>query len=267
MTGSLQSMSKEERQRRYRKQLAIHRLYKSPRAHLAAARTKLFLEGYPLVYNRLVRFLRRNHPMVSQFVGPQTQVVIDGFPRSANGFVSRAFLEANGFTTQLAHHSHSPTQIILGCRRGLPTLVLIREPRAALVSFCAYQAGLGAFPEGIDERQLVRLYLDRYVQFHRRIEGYRARFEVADFEEVTRDVGAVFVRFGKRFGRDFARFEHTEAAQRRIFRGSTEVLSPNAQRDAVKGRFEAHVDALRETKGFARAQALYNALSPIQNER
>ena len=56
-----------------------------------------------------------------------------------------------------------------------------------------------------------------YARFYRRLLPCRDRMVVADFEEVTKDFGAVTRRVNDRFGTRFAEFEPTEQNTSRCF--------------------------------------------------
>ena len=76
-------------------------------------------------------------PGSSRAVTPDKLVVIEGFPRSGNSFARRAFIMAQDETfdvTRIAHHLHVPAQVIRAARWRIPTLVLIRRPKDAVLS-------------------------------------------------------------------------------------------------------------------------------------
>src|SRR5215211_6607259 len=90
--------------------------------------------GHPTVYFSLYRLLRQD---VARIVTPDTQLVIEGFPRSGNSFARRAFVMAQSDTQikhHIAHHLHVPAQVVRAARWQIPTLVLIRRPKDAVLS-------------------------------------------------------------------------------------------------------------------------------------
>jgi hypothetical protein len=168
--------------------------------------------------------------------GPATQIVIEGFPRSANSFAVNAFRLAQPTPVAIAHHLHAPAQVIAATRTGIPAVVLVREPRDAIVSYVQWQPHVGV-------RQAARQYLS----FYRSVEPYTDMCVVADFAQVTGDYGAVIERINRMFGTSFARFEHSDENVRRCFeaieqisreqRGElveSAVARPSAHRRSVK---------------------------------
>jgi hypothetical protein len=107
---------------------------------------------------------------------------------------------------RLAHHLHAPAQLIEAARRNIPALVLIREPKGAIISQLIREPNV-ALPDA----------LVAYARFYACLLPHRASFVVGDFDDVTRDFGPVVRRLNARFGTSFAEFEHTDANVRECF--------------------------------------------------
>ena len=60
--------------------------------------------------------------------------MIDGYTRSASTYAVYAFQLSQARPVRVAHHLHAPAQLIEAARRGVPTLMVIREPRGALLA-------------------------------------------------------------------------------------------------------------------------------------
>jgi hypothetical protein len=192
-----------------------------------------------------------------------TQLVMEGFQRSGNTFAFFAFEMSQPTPVKVAHHLHAASQIVAGVRRGLPVLLLVREPHGAIVSHLVREPAV-----------TVKQAISHYVRFHRAVLPYRDRLTVGEFTEVTTDFGTVTRRLNERFGTSFGVFAHTEdnvarcfelieARNRTLFQGRIDeryVARPSASRDALKGRFEeaywtGAAKPLRE-----RAEALFTEL-------
>jgi len=144
-------------------------------------------------------FARRKYPGPSpQVLGADTAVVIDGYTRSASTFAVYAFQVAQPSPVPMAHHLHAPAQLKEAARRGLPTLMVIREPRGAVLSQLVREPGVDL---------LDALYA--YRRFHLSLMACRDAFVVADFHEVTRDFGSVVRRMNARYGTSFGVFGGT----------------------------------------------------------
>jgi len=135
-----------------------------------------------------------------------TQLVVEGFPRCGNTFAVFALRAAQPGPVDVSSHVHVPAQVKVAVRRGLPTVVAVREPVGAVTSLviAAPHVPLG---------QALR----EYVHHHRELLPFREGFLVADFEQITHDMGAVTLRTNERFGTSFVPFEHTPDNEAAVF--------------------------------------------------
>jgi hypothetical protein len=163
---------------------------------------RIALGPYPRLFFPLARF-KEGHRAA---VGKDTELVIEGFPRSGNSFAVSAFQMAQPRPVRLAHHLHAPAQVILAARRGLPILVLVREPVAAASSLVIRHPYIS-----------MRMALYEYIRFYETITPYRDKFVVGLFDQVTNDYGEVIRRINQRFSTGFAVFEHNEANVQKSF--------------------------------------------------
>jgi hypothetical protein len=139
-------------------------------------------------------------------IGPETELVIDGYTRSATTFAVYAFQIAQPRPVRMAHHLHAPAQLIAAARRRVPTIALIREPRAAILSQLVREPGVA--PQDA---------LMAYARFYRILLPYAGDLVLGEFDEVTTDFGSVVRKVNRRFGTSFAAFEHSEANTRACF--------------------------------------------------
>lgn len=162
-----------------------------------------------------------------------TELVIDGFPRSANSFATKAFREAQGRKIMIGNHSHSRANIIEGVRRGLPVLLLIRLPDDAIVGLAGSRTQQ-VMQDPEVERAFMKLATRRYIDFYEPLMPYRDHILVAEFKAVITNYTTVLKRLNKQFNKDFIVFEHTPENQQAIFSQGGEYLSPSQKRDAFK---------------------------------
>ena len=159
---------------------------------------------YPSLY---LPFARYKYPGPSpEVISSATELVIDGYTRSASTFAVYALQLAQPVPVRLAHHLHAPAQLIAAARAGVPALAVIREPRGALLSQLIREPDVA-----------LRDALIAYTRFYQRLLPYRDRLVAADFDEVTKDFGAVTRRINDRFDTTFAEFEPSERNTQRCF--------------------------------------------------
>jgi hypothetical protein len=113
---------------------------------------------------------------------PDKDLVIEGFPRSANTFIVE-FMElsarSRGRQLSIAHHTHDPKNIELGIANGIPCLVLVRDPLEAITSYCIYH-GLS-----IEESA------SRYEMFYENLTSLAEPLPIVDFELILSNPSTV----------------------------------------------------------------------------
>lgn len=169
------------------------------------------------------------------------ELVVEGFPRSANSFTVHAFLAAQSRYVETAHHLHLPLNVIYGVKRGKPTLVLMRNPVEAAVSNVALQAQArrreradGAYFSQLEFELRLKHSLHAWMRYYRSISPFRHGFLWVAYEDVVRDLGSVIDALNRRFGTDFDVFRHTRENVLSVFSRGGYHLNPSAERDAIK---------------------------------
>jgi len=220
---------------------------------------------HPAVYFNLYR-LFRTHKDVVRAVTPDTQLVIEGFPRSGNSFARRAFVLAQNESsgkTRIAHHLHVPAQVVRAARWQIPTLVVIRRPRDAVLSFALWD------PISVDQA------LRYYVSFYETVEKYRDAYVLGLFEEITQDFGQVIKRINDKFGTAFSLFRHDEENVSKVFAdmdayarkkfGETlwerKVHRPSAVKQRMKREIEYDLENPKRKRLIDTAEAVYDRLT------
>ncbi len=178
----------------------------SPSAQIGRLRHQLRtrVSEHPRLYLPLAR---KRYPGPSpEVIGPETQLVIDGYTRSASTFAVSALQLAQDRPVRLAHHLHAPAQLVEAARRGVPTLALIREPEGAVLSHVVREPW-------VDMRDAA----DGYARFYRCLMPHRGQFVVGEFEEVTHDFASVVRKLNDRFGLALNEFQATETNMAQCF--------------------------------------------------
>jgi hypothetical protein len=224
-SANILAMQSEKRSRPYANERpAVFRFEKWLQTHAGK---------HPAAFYGLYRLARKDQTRV---VTPETQLVIEGFPRSANSFARVAFNRAQKGTVRIATGLHVPAQVIRAARWRIPTLVLIRRPKDAVLSF--------AIRDPISVGQALRYYLS----FYETVENYGDAYVLGTFEEVTGDFGQVIERLNDRFETSFSPFRHDER--------NVELVLARVERNSKRKFGEAHwenkasrpVGAREETK-------------------
>jgi hypothetical protein len=221
---------------------------------------QIYAGKHPSAFYGLYRLARKDQAHV---VTPDTQLVIEGFPRSANTFARVAFNRAQSERVRIAHGLHVPAQVIRASRWRIPTLVLIRKPRDAVLSF--------AVRDPISVEQALRYYLS----FYESVEEYRDAYVLGRFEDVTENFGAVIRRLNIRFGTTFSLFRHDESnvdgvfarieknSRKRFGESSLEnkVSRPFASREKLKREVGYELENPKVRGLISRAETVYDRLT------
>lgn len=173
------------------------------------------LSRIPWLYYPLARVGRPQNA-----VSKQSDIVIEGFPRSGNTFANEAFRLAQRRPIRVASHLHLPIQVSLAVRWGIPCILLIRDPAAAAVSYVLYHRYLR-----------IDVALAEYCRFYRSLLPLVSQVVVAEFSVATSDFGAVVDEVNKKYGRSFHRFVHSPENVRLCFRRMEQLMRDRGRYD------------------------------------
>lgn len=183
--------------------------------------------AFPLFY----AFGTRKHRAVSL----SSDLVIEGFSRSANSFAVSAFRMAQDRAVSIATHLHQPCNVIRGIRLRKPVMLLIRDPISAVISLKSLY---------IEKRQrrvssstlFTPSFKDLftwYTLFYESLLPYRNDVLVLRFEQVTRDFGKCIEDLNRFYSTHFQVFNHTPENVSTIFSKRFHI-GPNDLREAIK---------------------------------
>ena len=187
---------------------------------------RMHLTEHPLAF-QVYRLTRNRRIMVSN----KTDILIDGFPRSANTFVVVSFERINS-AARIAHHMHAPCEVRKAVKLNKPVIILIREPIDAIRSMCIRHPYVSPRAAAL-----------AYYRFYKAVLSVIENVVVCRFECATTDVGAVFDQANKKWstafncstqGRDeiFLQIDSINAQQEN---GNISMLSrPTEERLALK---------------------------------
>ena len=143
----------------------------------------------------LFRFgIKHQHLLVNK----ETQIVIEGFPRSANTLAYVALKDVQ-IDLKIAHHFHYPIQIINGVRRKIPVVVLIREPKDAIISTLIREPHIS-----------IEIAVKRYISFYQIALKYKDYIVLVDFELVVSDFNQVIKLINKKFNLELNQFDSSQ---------------------------------------------------------
>lgn len=221
-----------------------------------------FVGKYPWLFYALYGLIPKNRKMS---VHRDTQLVIEGFPRSANTFAVVAVQNAQPVKLRLAHHMHVPAQVIRGVHWNIPTIVLIRKPKDAIVSFIIH-----------DKNTSITEALNCYISFYQKIYPYKAHYVVGLFEEVINNLSGIIQKTNNKFRTSFVLPVYADSSPIDLFqriesiakvesirRGETgyselEISRPSSARKPVKKELMGELSQSQYSELIKIAEKTYN---------
>ena len=217
-----------------------------------SCRCHLWLLMTPFTWKRKRRFRARPESVAEEArVSAHLDLVIDGFPGSANSFATRAFRAMQEKKILVGNHYHSPAETVRAARMGIPVLMTLRRPADSVSSmvrrwpFVPYESAL-------------RWYL----MFYEAIEPYLDQMIVSDFAVTTKKLPEVVAGLNAKFGTAFeAQLSPDRMAE--FEPRLQQTPAEREERELQKGKIEASY--LRETTARRRgaAEAVYERLASL----
>ena len=135
-------------------------------------------------------------------INEKTEIVIDGFQGSANSFATVVLKKSQTKPIHIAHHLHSPAQIIEATRKNIPLLLVIREPEKAILSLTSRWPYIS-----------VTQALKSYISFYSKLEPYASSCIVSTFEQTTQYFDCVVKKINTKFETNFDVVDMNQARQ------------------------------------------------------
>lgn len=141
----------------------------------------------------------RSRSTGSKVVRPgRTDIVIDGYPRSGNGYAVVSFMEANPDVarSRIVHHTHSRHTVNRAVRLGIPALVVIRDPVDAVSS--------RVISFGVRSSSMIDVAAAMYIDFYDGITDLLDSILLVPFEDlISVDFRELTASLNRRFDTSF----------------------------------------------------------------
>lgn len=196
-------------------------------------------------------------------VNKNTEIVIEGYPRSANTFAVAAFEYSQGRKACVARHTHAPAQIMQGAKHSLPVVLLIRNPKDAVISLVIR-----------DRTMTLTKALEMYIWYHEAIMKYVDKCVIADFHRVVNDYSLVIDEVNKKYNKCYKLFEHDKVAEENIFKlvedmekldsggdlRESHVARPSESRKEIKDSLLSELSTAGNSSLLKQCEILYNKI-------
>jgi len=194
----------------------------------------------PNVFCKLHQF---NNGKASRSVADTTEVVIEGFPRSANTYLVQGFLQTQERSVSVAHHLHLPVNVHQGIKKNIPCLVMIRRPTEAVTSLVGMRMQKTKISQSVQKEYNDRFLIRRisqaakhWIRFYKDIMSYKHGYLLVTFEQAIHKPSTVLKNMNKCFGKRYHTHVPAESIENSIQHDYNEMYTPSYDRDRIKQR-------------------------------
>ena len=181
----------------------------------------------------------------TRFVTRQTNITVEGFPRSSNSYLSRVVRYCSATDLIMATHIHSSANILRSLQLGKPTVVLIRHPEDAILSLMSLGLELdqkaNRKPREID----FKADFEKYTAFYAPLLKKKSKLILFDFTEVTTDIKKVIATISAKsnlkLNRDFSEETMLKHPSFNTQKHLLPSVNRNKIKEALKYDMELHV--------------------------
>lgn len=150
---------------------------------------KTFVNKRPFLYP-----VYRIYPKFRQrLVTKNTDICIEGFPRSGNTFAVHTFKYFNP-DAQVAHHIHAPVQFFQAVKLKIPCLIMVRNPLDTIASVVV-----------VDRSLSIEAALNHYISYYKMLINFKESEYIilADIEIINKMFDQLMSSINKRFNKSF----------------------------------------------------------------
>lgn len=194
---------------------------------------KEFFRSNYLLYSILILIFRKSYKEL--LVSSKTDIVIEGFPRSANTFSVLAFHYCND-KVKIAHHLHNIAQLKGALKLKIPIIVVIREPEAAIKSYLVREPDVS-----------ISSAIKKYEKFYCFVKKNKTKFVIADFNKAINSFDEIIKEVNQKYDKKFNIFLNDEKSKINVLNdikllsktvdkkaGSLGIASPSPKKEEEK---------------------------------
>lgn len=165
---------------------------------------KTFVAKHPTLYPLYWIYPKFRHRLVAE----NTEICIEGFPRSGNTFAFHTFKYFNP-EVLTAHHVHAPVQISKAINNKIPCILMIRNPLDTIASLII-----------VDNDLKIETALKHYISFYKRVLKYKEDIIIADISTINNE----FDKLINKINLDFNKSYNSKSLSQELIKDIKEIV-------------------------------------------
>ena len=135
-----------------------------------------------LSYNDNLFWVLKYIPSLSdKVITTQSELVIEGYPRSANSYLYHA-IKRNNTCIKISSHLHTPLQIKKAINYNIPHITLIREPKDAILSLLVANPNLN-----------IEYAVNSYINFYESLLTIVEKLNIIEFNDLINKTNEILI--------------------------------------------------------------------------
>lgn len=189
-----------------------------------------------------------------------TEIVIEGFPRSANTFAVVSFEQAQSTPVKVAHHLHVEAQLAAAAKRGIPAVAILRKPEDSFRSLLIRHPGTP-----------INWAMQRYIYFYTMVKKLGDGCLIVEYDDVITDMGLVVDKINQHFNTSFSSPKHNDEMVNTAFKAiegynkksndgkESHIARPSNERKKIA----KDINFIDHEEKLHLATKLYESLKPV----
>lgn len=224
--------------------------------------TRMFLGRYPNLFFPIYGLKKTNKGL---FISKETELVVSAYPRTANTFFIVALEQIQKKPISIAHHLHVPALALEAIKRGMPTVILIRNPKDAIISLV------------IRENHItLKQAINAYITFYESLLVHKNKILIADFSTIINDFPSIILNINSRFNLNLNNYsQNNKLNNETVFKEieninkgfnknslvETMVSRPSDTRKKIKLNYQEKLSSKKYRNKLQKCDAIYRTLT------
>lgn len=222
---------------------------------------RIFLGNYPSLFFPIYGLKKLNKKL---FISKNTELVVSAYPRTANTFFIVALEHIQKKPLSIAHHLHVPALALEAINNNLPIVVLIRNPKDAIISLVIRENHIS-----------LKQAINAYISFYESLLKHQNKILIADFSRIINDFPSIITEINTKFNLNLDNyseknkldnaiiFKKIEDINMRFNKNNlieTMVSRPSDNRKELKLEIQKKLSSKKYLNKLRRCDTIYNTL-------